>query len=72
MRGLKVETKVQYAISVGSVVKRAKKRVVRSPPLSFHDIIVGIRITSSRSKEFEKLPPPGPSAGRGAFLIAGD
>ena len=72
MRGLKVETKVQYAKIMGIVVKRAKKKVVRSPPLSFHDIAVGMRIRRRKRREFEKLSPPGPSAGSGPFLIAGD
>ena len=72
MRGLKVATKVQYAIVMASVVKRAEKSVVRSPPPSFPDIAIGVRIRRGKRRDFEQLSPPEPAAGRGPFFIAGD
>lgn len=45
--------------------------LVLRPPPTFHDMYVGTPKTRQRRAMFEKWSFPEPSAGRGAFLIAG-
>jgi hypothetical protein len=53
------------------VVKTAKKIAVFSPPPSFHEHHRGTPASKQPTSTREKLSLPGPSAGRGAFLIDG-
>jgi hypothetical protein len=52
-------------------VKRPKKMLVFNPPPTFHEKYVGTSAMREKRRMLEKLSLPGPSAGRGAFLIAG-
>jgi hypothetical protein len=54
------------------VVNRPKKMLVFNPPPTFHEKYVGTIVTREMRRMLEKLSLPGPSAGRGAFLIAGN
>ena len=56
---------------MGTLVKRPKKIEVFNPPPIFHEKYVGTMAIREKSMILEKLSEPGPSAGRGAFLIAG-
>lgn len=53
-------------------MKRAKKIVVFRPPPIFQAVYAGTMNSSENRAMLEKLSEPGPSAGRGAFLIAGN
>jgi hypothetical protein len=53
------------------VVKIPKKILVFNPPPIFHEKYVGTTVMRETRRMLEKLSLPGPSAGRGAFLIAG-
>jgi hypothetical protein len=66
-----LEAMVQYAMRIGIEVKRAKKSVVKRPPPTFLAMYHGITVRMKKRRTFEKLSLPGPSAGRGAFLMAG-
>lgn len=48
-----------------------KKMVVFNPPPIFQEKYVGMKAMRENRTRLEKLSDPGPSAGRGAFLIAG-
>lgn len=63
---------VQKAIRIGTDVKRAKNIVVFKPPPNFHDEYAGTMNSSEYRAMLEKLSLPGPSAGSGEFLIAGN
>ena len=52
-------------------VKRPKKMEVFNPPPTFHEKYVGTKAIKEKRTRLEKLSDPGPSAGSGAFLIAG-
>lgn len=54
------------------VVKSPRKMEVFKPPPSFHDRYVGTTTIRPIRRALEKEDAPGPSAGSGAFLIAGD
>jgi hypothetical protein len=56
---------------MGTVVKRPKKTEVLNPPPIFQERYVGVIVIREKRRRFEKVSLPGPSAGRGAFLIAG-
>jgi len=56
---------------IGMEVKRPKKSVVKRPPLTFLAMYHGITTRMEKRRTFEKLSLPGPSAGRGAFFMAG-
>jgi hypothetical protein len=71
LRGEKLEKTVQKARRIGTEVRRAKKMVVLNPPPTFHDRYSGIPPRREKRRGFEKLSLPGPSAGRGAFLMVG-
>jgi hypothetical protein len=45
--------------------------LVFNPPPTFQERYVGTSVTRAMRRMFEKLSLPGPSAGKGAFLIAG-
>jgi hypothetical protein len=70
-RGLKVDARYQKAMVIGTEVKRPKKMDVFNPPPTFHEKYVGTMAIREKRTMLEKLSEPGPSAGRGAFLIAG-
>lgn len=53
-------------------VKMAKKAVVFNPPPTFQELYAGTMKSRENRATLEKESLPGPSAGRGAFLIAGD
>lgn len=72
VRGDVADATAQKAISTGTVVMRAKNRVVLRPPPTFHDTHAGTRMSNEIKSTLEKLSLPGPSAGRGGLLIAGD
>jgi len=61
----------QKLIKMGTDVNRAKKIVVFSPPPTFHAPYAGTIMRRPKRAVLEKLVAPAPSAGRGAFLIAG-
>ena len=71
LRGLKDEARYQNAIKIGTVVNRPKKMLVFNPPPTFHEKYVGTPAMRAKRRILEKLSFPGPSAGRGPFLIAG-
>ena len=71
-RGAVEEAMVQKAIRIGRVVMSAKNTVVLNPPPNFHAIHVGTRTKREIKSPFEKVSLPGPSAGSGGLLIAGD
>lgn len=71
LRGLKDDARYQKLIRIGTEVKIPKKRVVFNPPPTFHEKYVGTMARRENRSRLEKFSPPGPSAGRGAFLIAG-
>ena len=71
LRGLNDEARYQKLIKIGIDVKIPKKILVFNPPPIFHEKYHGISVTRERRRMLEKLSLPGPSAGRGAFLIAG-
>ena len=56
---------------MGSEVKRAKKMASFSPPPTFHESQRGTKSSRPISSQRGKVSAPGPSAGRGAFLMAG-
>jgi hypothetical protein len=56
---------------MGAVVKIPKKMLVFNPPPTFQERYVGTSVTREKRRMLEKLSLPAPSAGRGAFLIAG-
>jgi hypothetical protein len=58
--------------STGTVVKRPKNMVNLKPPPNCHESHVGIPRRPVARVAFENCSYPAPSAGRGAFLIAGD
>jgi len=62
---------IQNAARRGMVVKRAKKSVVLKPPPTFHDRYDGTPPRIAKSRRFEKVSLPAPSAGRGPFLMVG-
>lgn len=62
----------QKEMRIGMDVRMAKKMVVFKPPPTFHAPYAGTRNNSDKRTMFEKESLPGPSAGRGAFWIAGD
>jgi len=66
-----LDAMVQYATRMGMEVKRAKKSVVKKPPPTFLAMYHGVIARREKRRTFEKLSLPGPSAGRGAFLMAG-
>jgi len=71
LRGLKDEARYQKLIKIGIDVKRPKKMLVFNPPPTFQDKYHGTSVMREMRRMLEKLSLPGPSAGRGAFLIAG-
>lgn len=56
---------------IGTVVKKASSRVVLKPPPIFHDRYAGTASRRADRRPLLKLSLPGPSAGSGAFLMAG-
>jgi hypothetical protein len=71
LRGEKDEARYQNEIRMGIEVKIPKKIEVFNPPPSFHEKYVGTNPRREKRTRLEKLSEPGPSAGRGAFLMAG-
>jgi hypothetical protein len=67
-----MERYVQYAISIGSDVMIPRPRARSGPPPNFHDRATGIETSKENRTVLEKVSPPGPSAGSGPFLMAGD
>ena len=61
----------QKETRMGTEVKRPKKIEVFNPPPIFHEKYTGTIAMREPRTRLEKLSLPGPSAGRGAFLIAG-
>jgi hypothetical protein len=61
----------QKEIRMATEVKRPKKIEVFNPPPIFHEKYIGTTAMREPRTRLEKLSFPGPSAGRGAFLIAG-
>ena len=54
---------------MGAVVRHPKKMVVYKPPPTLCEKYQGTRMSIVISRPLEKLSDPGPSAGRGAFLM---
>lgn len=71
LRGDRVENTAQKPITIGMAVISRKKIVVFQPPPIFHERYAGTPPMREKRRRLEKLSPPGPSAGNGAFLIAG-
>lgn len=61
----------QKAIRIGIAHGTAKSSHVKNPPLTRQVKYAGIPARSEKSRVLLKVSLPGPSAGRGAFLIAG-
>jgi hypothetical protein len=71
LRGAKVEFAVQKAARMGILVNNPKKRVVLKPPPNFQERYQGTMARREKRAMLEKDSLPAPSAGRGAFLMAG-
>ena len=69
LRGAILDVIDQKQMRMGIVVKHPKKTVVKRPPPILYDMYPGTRMSAVKSSPLEKLSDPGPSAGRGAFLI---
>lgn len=65
------EATIQKVTIIGTLVKRAKNSVVKSPPPIFKAKYAGTTARRENSKALEKVSPLAASAGRGPFLIAG-
>lgn len=63
------EATVQKAINIGIAVRIAKISHVIKPPLSCHAKYPGMKARSVKRKRLLNVSLPGPSAGRGAFLM---
>lgn len=66
-----MELTVQKAARMGMPTMKKKKIVVLRPPPTLRERYQGIRKRREKRAMLEKVSLPGPSAGRGAFLIAG-
>jgi len=71
LRGEKPDATVQNAARTGMVVKMAKKIDVQRPPPTLRASHTGTMNRRVNRAMLEKCSLEGPSAGRGAFLIAG-
>lgn len=72
MRGEAEEKRAQNAMRTGIVVQSAVNTVQRRPPPMSHETDHGTDISKAKRRGFDHDVFPAPSAGRGAFLIAGD
>src|ERR1700712_477074 len=66
------DTTIQKPAKMGMLVNRPKKRAVFRPAPTFQDNHSGTPLIREKRRRLEKLSLPAESAGRGAFLIAGD
>ena len=72
MRGEIEEKVVQKAMRMGIVVHVATNIVKSIPPPRVEEMSNGIEIRRRKRRLLDQESLPGPSAGNGAFLIAGD
>lgn len=67
-----MDAPIQKEARMGTEVNKAKNRAVLKPPPTFHESQRGAPPSRDTSSMVEKLSLPEASAGRGAFLMAGD
>lgn len=67
-----MDAPIQKEARMGTEVNKPKKMAVLQPPPIFHESQRGTPTIREISRIVEKLSLPEASAGRGAFLIAGD